>query len=190
MKRKNVEINQTVVDNFERYRKIKLTPKTISGQYLPLAVAETHPDCRDGDASVHFAEDSEKGRLNVSLNVERTKSFRFRLFCDDFMRRPCYRFESDGGSHENPPSPDCPLSKRSIPTPHFHRYDEEGRNVAYRTTDLERNESEYLADLDKAFAMFCAEENIVSQEGFHFRHDRSLFEKTEFCDPLEGVSFP
>ena len=48
------------------------------------------------------------------------------------MKEPCYRFESDGGTHRNPSEEGITLKQRQIPTPHFHRYNEKGENIAYK----------------------------------------------------------
>ncbi len=189
-KRKTTEINSIVIDNYDRYSKIKTAKKRMPHEVISFSQSATHRKERVGDADVCFDELAETCRLNVALNVERTKTFRFRLFCQALMDLPCYRFESDGSCHENPSSPDCPLPKRSVPTPHFHRYDEKGQNIAYRTEDLDSAEAAILNDVNKAFALFCKEENIELQGKPELVREQSLFGTNTFADPLEGVTFP
>ena len=187
---RETEINQKVIDFFAQYKQIKAAFKHVHPGGFSFERAKTHPDNQIGNAIVLSAELADDCRLNVDINTERTKSFRFRLFCDNFMKRPCYRFESDGPAHEAPPADDRPLPKRSVPTPHFHRYDEEGRNVPYRTDELVSGEEEFLRDVQRAFVLFCKEENIDLRSLPDLVYERSIFEKNELVDPMEGVTLP
>ncbi len=188
-KRKTTEINSIVIDNYDRYSKIKTAKKRMTREVISFGQSPTNTQEQNGDAEICFDEPGEICRLNVTLNVERTKTFRFRLFCDTLMESPCYRFDSDGGCHENPSSPDCPLPKRSVPTPHFHRYDEKGQNIAYRTEALDSTEPAILCDVNKAFVLFCEEENIELKGEPELFCKQSLFGTKTFVDPLEGVTF-
>ena len=189
-KQKATEINSIVIDNYDQYVSIKTAKKRMTSEAISFSQSTTHKQEQVGDADVCFEEPGEPCRLNVALNVERTKTFRFRLFCTTLMAVPCYRFESDGSCHENPSSSDCPLPKRSVPTPHFHRYDEKGQNIAYRTEDLDSVEPVILNDVNKAFVLFCKEENIELKGRPKLFREQSLFGMKSFADPLEGVEFP
>lgn len=187
---RETEIEQAVVDDYDRYSRIKSALKRVRADGFSFVQAKFHPQNQIGNAVVLFEGQGEECRLNVDLNIERTKSFRFRLFCDSFMKRPCYRFESDGSAHENPTSDDCPLPKRSVPTPHFHFYNKRGKCVAYRTEELISSEEKILADVQRALFLFCKEENISLQESPRLVYEQSIFEQNAFADPLEGVTFP
>lgn len=186
---KTIEINAIVARNFERYRQIKSKDKSLGSKEILLKETKTHPLHQCGDSEVTFADASEEARLNIGINVDKTKSFRFRLMCDSFMQAPCYRFESDGGTHRNPPQEGVTLRQRQIPTPHFHRYDEDGRSIAYKTEELVNDEQGILADYDKALRHFCREENINVGDDVSIMFATFPLGTCDFPDPLEGVEF-
>lgn len=183
------DINKSVAKDFDRYCQIKSKEKSLCDDKLLLHATQTHPLNQCGDFPVQFADGSETAHLNVDVNVHKTKSFRFRLMCDSFMPQPSYRFESDGGTHRNPPAEGLTLKQRQIPTPHFHRYDRKGKNFAYRTDVLDANEAELVGDYNKALQHFCQEENVGMRSGLAIEPETLPLGTCEFPDPLEGVDF-
>lgn len=184
------EINPAVVDGYSRYVRIHSEVKRLSENQIYLHQDQRRKNQQSSDSNITFDEGDENARLNMTVNVERMKSFAFKLFCDSFMPEPCYRFDSDGPFHRNPESDDATLSQRQIPTPHFHKYDEKGRVIAYRTNKLIVEESSLLADYEKAMRHFCDEENVVLQPETHVLTETLPLGAHEFVDPLEGVEFP
>lgn len=187
---KKVEINQAVANDYDRYRQIQSDQKQIAKPTFELHTTKTHLKNQSGDVPVSFKEMDEKAHLNVDLNVERTKSFKFRLVCESFMETPCYRFDSDGKTHENPPAPTRTLKDRIVPTPHFHCFDDQGRNLAYRTEALKANEEAFLSDSCEALKLFCEEENIRLAAEPSFLQETLPIGTPALDDPLEGVEFP
>ena len=187
---KTFEINHVVAKAYDRYHQIKVDDKRIAVPTFSLRTTATHSKNQKGETCVSFTTSDETARLNVDINVERTKSFKFRLFCDNFMSPPCYRFDSDGGTHENPPHPSRTLKQRIVSTPHFHCFDELGRNMAYKTPSLQKDEAALLSDPLKAFKVFCDEENISLGSEPAFVQETLPFGTSSFEDPLEGVEFP
>ena len=183
---KVTEINQAVLRDYPRYEKIVTDWKRLKSKNVEFSASQTHKTNQVGNADVYCEADGEDCKLNVDVNVERQKTFRFRLFCKTFMKEPCVHFDSDGCAHERPSSPDCPLRQRMVRTPHFHRYDEKGRNIPYRTAELDVDEEAILCNVHRAFALFCNEENSELPE---LPLQGILHEKAEFNDPLEGVPF-
>lgn len=182
--------NKTVASDYGRYCRIKTAPKRADSQRFLLKTVQNHRGREGGDVPVSFENAEETARLNAELNVERTKSFKFRLFCESFMDGPCYRFDSDGGTHENPPDETTPLRQRVIPTPHFHRFDGEGRNIAYRTDELCRNEQALLSNPREALKCFCREENIRLDGMPDFVQETISLGTDAYEDNQEGVEFP
>ena len=184
------EINTTVVDEYPRYVRIQSDIKRLGENQICLHQDQRRKNQQSSDSDIIFDAGNENARLNMTVNVDKMKSFAFKLFCDSFMPEPCYRFDSDGPFHRNPESDGVTLSQRQIPTPHFHKYDEKGRVIAYRTNKLIAEESSLLADYEKAMWHFCDEENVVLQPETHVFTETLQLGAHEFVDPLEGVEFP
>lgn len=184
------EINTTVVEEYERYVKIQMAAKTLAEEHICLHQDERRQNQQCGDVKVAFQDDAEDARLNISLNAEKLKSFKFRLFCDQFMQEPCYRFDSDGPFHRNPDQPGVILVQRQVAPPHFHKFDEKGRVVAYKTDRLVAEELNLLSDYQAAMRHFCDEEHVEVSPATTVHMDHLPLGVKEFTDPLEGVEFP
>ena len=183
------EVNTYVAKAFNRYRQIKTKEKRLCADTILLHASQNHPSNQLGNLQVQFADGSEMAHLNVDLNVDKTKSFKFRLMCDSFMPQPSYRFDSDGQTHRNPSAEGVTLKQRQVPPPHFHRFNEKGINIAYRTDVLIGNEEESLRDYNKALKLFCQEENIQTGARLAVEPETLQLGTCEFPDPLEGVEF-
>jgi hypothetical protein len=187
---KQVAKNATVVRDYARYRWIQTTSKWVDSPQFTLKAVPNHRGNEGGDVNVTFVNEEETGRLNVEFNVERTKSFKFRLFCDAFMDAPCYRFDSDGGTHENPTDETTPFRQRMVPAPHFHLFDMQGRNIAYRPEELCQNEQALLSDAREALKCFCREEHIQLSADPVFAQETLSWGTNAHEDNQEGVDFP
>lgn len=187
---KQVAKNATVVREYARYCQIKTAAKRVGSPQFTLKAVPNHQGNESGDVDVSFDNGEETGRLNAEFNVDRTKSFKFRLFCDVFMDAPCYRFDSDGKKHENPTDATTPFRQRVVPAPHFHLFDMQGRNIAYRPEELCRNEQALLSDLREALKCFCREENIQLSAEPVFVQETLSWGTNSHEDNQEGVEFP
>ena len=183
------DINQTVRENYPRYQSIGNRVKTLAPGNIMLHEKQNHARCQVGDAVLTFDGNDERGRLCVFLNVEKTQCFEFKIFCDDFMPEPCYRFESDGSSHTNPASANLTLRDRRVHTPHFHKYDQDGRVIAYKTDVLASNEKALVEDYQKAIRHFFDEERVQAESGTQILPETLPLGVNDLEDPLEGVEF-
>ena len=183
------EINITVVGDFKRYCQIKIKDKELNIKRIPLHINEKHTSHQNGISSIQFMDGTEHAHLIIDVNVDKTKSFRFGLLCYSFMQEPCYRFDSDGVTHINPPEDGVTLKQRQISTPHFHKYNEKGQNIAYKTDLLIRDETALLCDYNKALRHFCHEENIEISSETVIKPETLALGTSDFPDPLEGVEF-
>ena len=118
----------------------------------------------------------------------------FQIVSDKFKKGVVIRYDSGGGTHKNE-VPFIPLAKQSVTTPHFHKYDDNGYFLAYKT-DLLNNpkQAEHLFDIDFGFPYFCQESVIYTNDEHElpeiqvFREGYLPFER-EDKDPLEGINF-
>lgn len=99
--------------------------------------------------------------LIVNVKVNNTKFFQFKLKCKEYCNVPFFRFDSDGDSHRNYLENSTKLDAQKVDTPHFHKYNEEGLNIAYRTPQIENNEQrKALEDINFCVFHFFKESNI------------------------------
>lgn len=104
--------------------------------------------------------------LSTHVQVQDRRCFNLALLASGFAPRAVAiaRFDSFGTAHDN--GPDYPLNGRSVPTPHFHKYDQQGREVAYRAPLFSTESSTESADyqnLEAGIRCFCDEVNLVHE---------------------------
>jgi hypothetical protein len=118
------------------------------------------------------------GKYSISLNSER------------FPGCILLRYDCGGGTHRNN-LPDIPLNEQSVTTPHFHKYNKEGYNIAYKTEKLKtEGEAKALCDIDFGFPYFCQESNIRHRDNapeLKINYNHLFPEAGE--DPLESITF-
>ena len=133
---------------------------------------------------------------NVELYSEIRKAnksdYSLSIKSDIIDSRILLRYDSDGATHKNNVEY-IPLEEQSIPTPHFHKFDEQGNLLAYQTDKL-KNEKEVnaLKNIEFGFAYFCHNSNIYKNRTMDLpdiwvNDGRLPLNYSE--DPTEGVVF-
>ncbi|MVM36433.1 hypothetical protein GO730_00225 [Spirosoma sp. HMF3257] len=72
------------------------------------------------------------------------------------MKYSLCRFDSDGHTHINKDE-NIPLAEQHVKTPHFHIWDESGKEIAYRTDSIDLHENAIFEDINQGFSLFCNE---------------------------------
>lgn len=104
-------------------------------------------------------------KLLVAVKKHNYKFFQLKLRCKDLCRQPFFRYDSDGDTHRNY-GEDIRLEDQQVTTPHFHYYNEQGVNIAYKTSALLKEETrKALEDIDICINHFFDEAKIISTSG-------------------------
>lgn len=122
------------------------------------------------------------------------KDCSLQILSDAFKKGVAFRYDTGGGTHKND-APHIPLAEQSITTPHFHKYDENGYFLAYKTKLLNQpKQAEHLFDIEFGFPYFCQEGNIATESSDDlpevkvFKEGSLPFEDDK-TDPLEDIKF-
>jgi hypothetical protein len=100
--------------------------------------------------------------LIVNVKVNNNKFFQFKLRCKEYCNIPFFRFDSDGDTHRNYLENTTKLDAQKVEVPHFHKYNEDGLNIAYRTPQIENDEQrKALEDINLCIYHFFKESNII-----------------------------
>ena len=177
--------NIIVKNNFDYYKKIGSTAKKLEDDVIIISQRHDHVNRDKGEVALKTIV-SEALRLEVEASNISNKDFKFKIFDREFMPQPCYRFDSDGEAHNN--LGDIPLRERQVTTPHFHKFNEDGNEIAYKTTALK--EKENVLDRKLGMVIFAKEENIVCDNIPEIRRDGELIQpENVVIDPLQGEQF-
>ncbi|WP_133299918.1 hypothetical protein [Larkinella punicea] len=129
------------------------------------------------------------GKFTGKQKISEYSDYGFQIFSESFQR-PIFRFDADGVVHENR-NETLPILQRRVFTPHFHQYDEEGVEFAFRTLEIDENVARIQSDLDFGFACFCREAKILMDSGGRpaLSFQASLFIDAEHLDLHKGIDF-
>lgn len=130
--------------------------------------------------------------FTVESKVNDDKNFKFALKCNNLSDTPFFRFDSDGAAHKNAFF-EIPLKNQQVTTPHFHKYDENGQCIAYKTEKLkDEKESKALEDINLCIIHFCHESHLRYQmDNFPTieQNPSELPLKLSNDDPLQNIKF-
>ena len=190
------KVNTIVKGNFDFYLKLCKEEKTFDVN--PIELNEEKASHKKTNTKfvdvVHITLPNE---LLFCVESDKTdaKNFKFKLWCKDTYNQPFFRFDSDGLAHKNT-NPDVPLEEQSITTPHFHAFDKDGREYAYKTEHLKdaNEEKAIVADINFAAAHFCVEANLKLKTGDNIEIIQTSKAELPFAapveeDPLRNVTF-
>jgi hypothetical protein len=108
---------------------------------------------------VHPTITDDKMVLIVDVRVNNHDYFQFKLRYKSFLPAPFFRFDSDGETHRNKIE-GVELRDQAITTPHFHKFNENGIEIAYKTDKLlDPRESKALEDINLCIVHFFHESN-------------------------------
>lgn len=102
------------------------------------------------------------GEVNLSCEVNNSSicDFSLKILSTIIPSKVLYRYDSDGPEHKNKVDY-IPLPQQSVPTPHYHRFDEQGYLLAYQTEEMrDSSQISNWKDIEKAFDKFCLSGNI------------------------------
>lgn len=112
----------------------------------------------------HESSDVDSVSLMVEVNKANQGNYKFKLNCEEFIPAPFFRFDSIGKTHRVKRD-GIKLNDQQVTTPHFHKYNEEGVEIAYKTKELiDKETAEALKDINLCLAHFCHESNLRLKE--------------------------
>ncbi len=188
------KINKEIKNNYSQYKELLANNKHVDDKVIILdGLKKNHFNTRQKHVKVEHPTIQINMELLIESNIENKKDFKFKLRASELTGEPFFRFDSDGPSHCNPLD-EVSLSESKIDTPHFHKFDEKGRNIAYKTPALlnEKQTEVLLNDVSLCMAHYCDESKTFSNQQYieiiQTPSNELDFETDEF-NPLEGVKY-
>jgi hypothetical protein len=149
-----------IQDNYTFYNKLLEERKSVFSEVLEINKFSNNANTIEETFPVNHPADIEDLILIVDVKINNHNFFQFKLRCKSFFPKPFFRFDSDGDTHWNRID-GIPLEKQCVTTPHFHKYNENGIEIAYKTDKLiDENEKKALEDINLCIIHFFHEANI------------------------------
>ncbi|MEN9973471.1 MAG: hypothetical protein RIS20_1818 [Bacteroidota bacterium] len=188
------KINFDIKTKYSEYEKLLAENKQCDEKIIVLdGIKSNHKNTRIKKVKVEHATIPTNVELMVESKIENKRDFKFILRASEFSKEPFFRFDSDGLSHFNHGTGE-PLNKEKIDTPHFHKFDSEGRNIAYHTNSLliDSEKEALLNDVNLCMAHFCDESKTYFKSDYIEVRQTPISEidyETELFNPLEGENY-
>lgn len=185
--------NHIVKDNYDYYNQLLNKRKSIFSEVIEIKKVGNNHNTLEEPVVVKHPDIENNMILLVDVKINNNSFFQFKLRYKEFIDNPIFRFDSDGDTHRNRID-GVPLEEQQVLTPHFHKFNENGIEIAYKT-DLLKNEEtcKALEDIEYCIAHFFHECNIrLNEESFPSVKIMSnplgfSFQKE---DPNQNIVFP
>lgn len=180
--------NKELLALMDDYQLFMNAEKVIS---MPIRVSEekpNHPTSLYVEGRVEYTGNIGEISYDCELRNKRTDNYSFQLLSNKIKNKLLFRLDQGNGTHRNN-HPGIKLQEQSVPTPHFHRYIEDGYLIAYQTDELKENA---LMKVFEGVKSFCKEAKIGYGEGINAEVILQNNEEIPFqedIDPLNGVNF-
>lgn len=184
-----------IKDDYSKYEELLAGVKNTSTPTIMLdKLKENNKHTRAKSVEVTHKSISEDIELIVESKIANKKDFKFKLRAPGYILKPFFRFDSDGVSHYNR-TKNIALPLQKVDTPHFHKYDKDGLNFAYKTTSL-KNETECEAlinDINLCMAHYSDESQTYYNDCDYIEIVQTPPTELDFKsikdNPTEGVNY-
>lgn len=185
-----MKVNIKVRDNYKSYCSLIDEEKTLINNQIVLDEKKKNRHDYKEKSTAAYSEVLPKDIVfTIQQKETNDNDFKFLLRCNSFCEKPFFRYDSVGPAHRNTNLP-LPIELQQVPTPHFHRYVGDGKEIAYKTEPLQDPEStKALEDIDLCVRHFFQESHIKSDNFVLISSPGLLPFETEEIDPLEDVNF-
>lgn len=178
--------------DYESYHSFINCKKEVVSPFVVEVVRKEHPSSLC--ATKELTCDLPYGNVELYSEVKKanTSNYSLSIKSDIIDSRILLRYDSDGPTHKN--SVDyIPLEDQSVPTPHFHKFDEQGNLLAFQTDKLKNEkEANALKNIEFGFAYFCQNGYIYKNKTMDLPEilvNDGMLPLDYNEDPTNGVNF-
>lgn len=182
-----------IKENYSYYKNLLSERKSIFTEVIEInKIGNNHNTLESVVGVTHPNAIGDKMVLLVDVKVNNHDFFQFKLRYKSFIEAPFFRFDSDGETHRNK-ADGISLKESQITTPHFHKFNKNGIEIAYKTDKLlDPKESRALVDINLCIIHFFHESNTrLKDDDFpeiKIMSDTLGFKMTKE-DPNQNITF-
>lgn len=142
------------------YRKLLREHKYVLRDTVDVVKVAGQPAFLEGKAAVLHSDLDVAITLAVRVKSNNYDFFQFELRCAELGDEPFFQFHSDGCAHRNTDEA-IPLAGQRVTTPHFNRYNPQGRTVTYKIGPPPAGkESDTVKGINRSLVYFCQEAKL------------------------------
>ena len=187
---KKIKVDREILKILDDYHLFLDSEKTIDEMPFCVNKKDTnHKSSLTGESVIKASHPFGRTTFECEVREHNEFDYSFKILSDKIQSRLLFRMDEGGGTHWNRHLP-IPIDKQQVPTPHFHKIDDDGIEYAYRTDVLESQQSPL--NIHDGFAIMCDEchiKNDIIEISIQEEGTLPLEFKPE-TDPLQDIVFP
>ncbi|REG84106.1 hypothetical protein C8N41_1077 [Winogradskyella sediminis] len=153
-----------VKEDYLYYKKLLSERKSIFSEVIEINEVGNNANTLEFEEVVKQEIMGAKMLFIVNVKCSNYKFFQFKIRAKEYIPYPFFRFDSDGDTHRNRVD-GITLVENAVTTPHFHKFNEKGTEIAYKTDKLlNEKEAKALEDINLCVAHFFHEANLRVKE--------------------------
>lgn len=153
-----------IEQNYKGYTEYLESQKKINSPFVVSDKKDNHPASYYSETKLNGTYMFGDTYLSCEVKNSNAADFSIAILSSLISSRVLFRYDSDGLPHRN--SVDyIPLPEQSVPTPHYHQFDDKGNLLAYQSGDMK--EPKKIAEwrkLENVFNEICKMKNIHSHQ--------------------------
>jgi hypothetical protein len=185
--------NPKVKEDFTFYKKLLEERKSIFSEVIEINNTGNNANTLEKKELLKHDSIDDDMILIVDVKINNHNFFQFKLRYKEYIQQPFFRFDSDGETHRNRID-GIPLEEQSVTPPHFHKFNTDGIEIAYKTEKLlDEKECKALEDINLCIAHFFQESNTRLKEDDYPElkiMTNTLGFSFSVNDPNQNVKFP
>ena len=178
--------------DYTRYHNFINSRKEVKSPFVVEMVRKEHPSSLCATENLVCELPYGNAELYSEIKKANTSNYSISIKSDIIDSRILMRYDSDGATHKNNVDY-IPLEEQSVPTPHFHKFDEQGNLLAYQTDKLKNErEANALKNIEFGFAYFCQNSYIYKNGTMDLPDiwvNDGMLPLNYNDDPVDGVNF-
>ena len=153
-----------IKENYNGYTTYLAACKMVESPFSVTEPKDNHPSSLYAETKLTSMYMFGDASMSCEIKNSDVSDFKFALLSTIIPSKTLFRFDSKGPDHKNKVDY-IPLSQQSVPTPHYHQFDEEGNLLAYQTPEMaDETKKQEWHDVEAAFNFLCQMKNIHANQ--------------------------
>lgn len=153
-----------IKENYNSYTAYLAARKVVASPFSVTEPKDNHPSSLYAETKLTSMYMFGDASISCEIKNSDVSDFKIALFSTIIPSKTLFRFDSKGPDHKNKVDY-IPLNQQSIPTPHYHQFDEEGNLLAFQTPEMaDETKKQEWHDVEAAFDFLCQMKNIHANQ--------------------------
>lgn len=189
-----VPFNEDIKEQYDEYTAFLAAPK-FAQPSIKVMQKKNHQESLMAMDALACENSFDSGVLYIELKNHDRCDFSFQIMGEKTKGRVLFRYDAKpGGAVHKNSVPYIPLIEQQVGHPHFHKFNERGHLLAYKTDILkDQIKSIELSEISNGFPYFCSESHISTKIADRVPALNIVSDSLPIptnSDPNDGVAFP